>query len=1159
MKKVFFIIITLLSACGRVVMAQESPPPSQYLKTVNAQFSMDSRDSAVWHFKGAPYGWERLGKYKDVAERIKISDSIKTYVTPKLLRDSLAGALKLTGKEFQTVNGDVAFTDAIRPKYVLINNNDVNNINPQGSVQVFRGVNHVELDNRGLFVSDYTYQAGDNYTNYGNYKITFVNNAPNYGRSFSLNYNPNTLTNGNVYLPSTGSNNGVPPSDINTLALKADINTALTNRPDSTTIANNYLKLHGQSLQSTDGGLVLNGPLYPQSVKSFAGYTPDAGGASFGGTVAIGSNISDRDRTVRYYTGDKMIWNQGADAASNYWLGRYNNSGVLIDTPLRITRTTGIATFKNVPVVGTASIADSSKSAASTEFIKSLLYPTYVRYSNLVNDLHLNGRYIDAFANPNTGANFSGQGGLVITNSQFGGWAVQDHINSLASSINRLGLEVSNGSFYGIYRYDRITFADNNGANGAQVILKAKDSLPVGPQNFYLPNKSPGNYTIATKDDIPGGGGGITVVNSFNGRTGGVTQTFNDVTGALGFTPENLLNKKTTLTNSATDYPTTSAVTTAIAPKLNISDTSAFVRKSGSVMTGDLILASATPTNPLSAAPKIYIDNLLTGITWKNAVRVKTIGNVALSGIQTIDGTAGTADSRVLVNSQTDPTQNGIWLMKSGAWVRATDADSGDEILTSTVAVTAGTLYKNTQWTDLNTLPPSIGSDAINYGQISGAGTYAASNGVDLTGNVFTLNTAFARTIFSATSPLTYNNTTGTFGIQNASASQTGALTAADWITFNSKHNAFMLSNGQIPVWSGSNLTGTNNLYWDATNSRLGIGTTSPSSPLHVTGQIRTDNSVVITNRGLLTAGTTSNDIWLQSPAGNLELGGSAAKVVTIGATSASFAGNMISATGYGHTIFNTTDQSTNYVSSKLEFQSGVMTLGTYFGGNTSARSLQIGVQNAVGVTTLNSTARILTINAAPTATAGVFDFTSTTSAIGNATSFRSSFIASNVIQNEYAAMTNINQSGTAGYNISFMNITENTVGSGSKMLAKWQVGGSDKFSVDNTGALNSASYTSSAGFKNAVSSVKTANYTTTDNDYYIQVNSTAGTFNVNLLTTAAAGTTYTINNRRGTANSVTIVGTINGATNYTLNASKTITLYKTDSSTNAWDIVTNN
>lgn len=51
-----------------------------------------------------------------------------------------------------------------------------------------------------------------------------------------------------------------------------------------------------------------------------------------------------------------------------------------------------------------------------------------------------------------------------------------------------------------------------------------------------------------------------------------------------------------------------------------------------------------------------------------------------------------------------------------------------------------------------------------------------------------------------------------------------------------------------------------------------------------------------------------------------------------------------------------------------------------------------------------------------------------------------------------------INQSGTAGYDTIRVDVTENTTGSGAKSLIKMRVGGSDRFTVSNTGAVTAAS-----------------------------------------------------------------------------------------------------
>ncbi len=50
-------------------------------------------------------------------------------------------------------------------------------------------------------------------------------------------------------------------------------------------------------------------------------------------------------------------------------------------------------------------------------------------------------------------------------------------------------------------------------------------------------------------------------------------------------------------------------------------------------------------------------------------------------------------------------------------------------------------------------------------------------------------------------------------------------------------------TSGYVTFWNGTNsVTGNSNLYWDATNYRLGINTSSPQAPLQVNGRVYQDN-----------------------------------------------------------------------------------------------------------------------------------------------------------------------------------------------------------------------------------------------------------------------------------------------------------------------------
>jgi hypothetical protein len=106
--------------------------------------------------------------------------------------------------------------------------------------------------------------------------------------------------------------------------------------------------------------------------------------------------------------------------------------------------------------------------------------------------------------------------------------------------------------------------------------------------------------------------------------------------------------------------------------------------------------------------------------------------------------------------------------------------------------------------------------------------------------SVDAVNTGLASKIgltsLSASTPLSYNNLTGAFSIQQANTSQSGFLSSTDWNTFNGKQN--VLTNpvtgtgtvGQVAFWNGTSVqSGDNQLFWDNTAKAFGIGTNTVS------------------------------------------------------------------------------------------------------------------------------------------------------------------------------------------------------------------------------------------------------------------------------------------------------------------------------------------
>lgn len=99
--------------------------------------------------------------------------------------------------------------------------------------------------------------------------------------------------------------------------------------------------------------------------------------------------------------------------------------------------------------------------------------------------------------------------------------------------------------------------------------------------------------------------------------------------------------------------------------------------------------------------------------TWKQPVRMAAASNVTRSGTgTTIDGITPVVGDRVLLMGQTAATENGIYVVASGAWARAADAATGTDLIGAAVVVGSGTVYKDTTWLCTNDVL-TLGSTAV--------------------------------------------------------------------------------------------------------------------------------------------------------------------------------------------------------------------------------------------------------------------------------------------------------------------------------------------------------------------------------------------------------------------------------------------------------------
>lgn len=123
------------------------------------------------------------------------------------------------------------------------------------------------------------------------------------------------------------------------------------------------------------------------------------------------------------------------------------------------------------------------------------------------------------------------------------------------------------------------------------------------------------------------------------------------------------------------------------------------------------------------------------GIDGKESVRVATTANITLSGTQTIDGVAVSAGDRVLVKDQSTASENGIYVVDSGAWSRSSDADTWDELISAFTFVEEGTTNADTGWLCTVNQGGTLGTSNVTWVQFSSPGVIQAGAGLTKTVN----------------------------------------------------------------------------------------------------------------------------------------------------------------------------------------------------------------------------------------------------------------------------------------------------------------------------------------------------------------------------------------------------------------------------------------
>lgn len=265
-------------------------------------------------------------------------------------------------------------------------------------------------------------------------------------------------------------------------------------------------------------------------------------------------------------------------------------------------------------------------------------------------------------------------------------------------------------------------------------------------------------------------GSGVT---SFNTRTGAVTLTSGDVTGALGFTPENVANKATSFAVlNNTLYPTTSAVNTL----LNTTVSGYFAKADSNTLKNPITLSyfNANVPSLVGYATRSDVHDSLNTLSGGTGISVATNTHVITNTApdQTVTLTSGTGISATgtypnFTITNTSPSSGGTVTSVTVTPTSPIVASVANSTTTPNISISLGTVPLANGGTNATTTT-SVNGTPITYG---------ASNTITASANTLT-TTILNPTVVTSSLTSVGTVTSGTWS-SSISSSATGSTQAA--------------------------------------------------------------------------------------------------------------------------------------------------------------------------------------------------------------------------------------------------------------------------------------------------------------------------------------------------------------------------------------------
>lgn len=370
--------------------------------------------------------------------------------------------------------------------------------------------------------------------------------------------------------------------------------------------------------------------------------------------------------------------------------------------------------------------------------------------------------------------------------------------------------------------------AGTNGTPGAAATISVGSTTTLSPGDSATVSNTGSSSVAVLQFGIPSGNTGAT------GATGP-----NQVTTSTGTNITGIIKGNGTVVSQATagtDYLTPtgngSALTGITESQVTnlVSDLAAKAPLASPALTGSPTAPTQTPSdNSTKLATTAYTDAAVAaavqGLSIKASVQEATAAalptntylsnviTITATGVLTVDGQTVALNDRLLVKDEVSQLKNGIYTCTVAGAIgvaailtRATDSDTGSEILGSFVFVEKGTVNADSGFVNTNTTAPTLGTTAITYTQFSGAGQITAGNGLSKTGNTLSIDTSI--TVDKTTAQVLTNKdlTSGTNTFPTLNQNTTGSaakLTTARTIQTNLASSSMASFDGTANVTPG--------------------------------------------------------------------------------------------------------------------------------------------------------------------------------------------------------------------------------------------------------------------------------------------------------------------------------------------------------------------